>query len=204
METNLSLSTVGIVATLSTNAAALGEIMRISNVAQGTQTFASITDGTRTTSCFRAEVLAVTGLTTVSVGTLDTFTALTLRGILAELALDGLATAVGIASMTHKAKALKAAGRVQADSIQSTRFLGTFIDILATHIGITTESLRADTSDLITRRTALCIGSTTVWLANVLVLCPASLVGIAIGAGITGTTALTKSILTVGILTTMG
>lgn len=63
--------------------------------------------------------------------------------------------------------------------------------------------MRADACDLITRRTALCIGSTTVWLAHVLVLCPTALIGIAIGAGITGTTALTKSVLTVCILTTL-
>lgn len=64
--------------------------------------------------------------------------------------------------------------------------------------------MRTDTSDLITRRTALRIGSTTVGLAHVLVLCSTSLIGIAIGARITGATALTKSILAVGILAAMG
>lgn len=117
METDLSLSTVGIIATLSANAAALVEIMWISHIAQGTQTFASITNGTRTTSCLRAEILAVTRLTTISIGTLHTLTALTLGGILAELALDGLATAVGIASMSDQAKALKATSRVEANCI---------------------------------------------------------------------------------------
>lgn len=117
LETDLSLSAVGIIAALSTNAAALAEIVWISHIAQWAQTLASITDGTRTTSCLRAEVLAVTRLATVSVGTLHSLTALTLRGILAELALDGLATAVGIASMSDQAKALKATGRVEANCI---------------------------------------------------------------------------------------
>lgn len=198
------MPTVRIVATLSTYATALGEIMWISNVSQGTQTLSGITNRSRTAGGLGAEILAGTRLTAITIGTLDPLTALTLVGILAEPALDGLATAVGITGMANQAEALKAAGRVQADRIQSTRFLGTLIHILATHIGITSESLRADTSDLITRRPTLRIGSTTVRLAHVLVLCSTSLIGIAIGAGITGATALTQSIFTVGILATVG
>lgn len=198
------MSTVRIVATLSTYAATLGEIMWISNVSQGTQTLSGITDRSRTAGSLRAEILAGTRLTAIAIGTLDPLTALTLVGILAEPALDGLATAVGITRMANQAEALKAAGRVQADRIQSTRLLGTLIHILATHIGITSESLRADASDLITCRTTLRIGSTTVRLAHILVLCSTSLIGIAIGAGITGATALTQSIFTVGILATVG
>lgn len=204
LETDLRVSTVGIVAALSTYTAALGEIMRISNVAQGTQTFTSITNGARTASRLRAQILADTRLTTVAIGTLDSITALTPAGILAEPALDGLATAVGVTRMANQAETLKAAGRVQADRIQSTRFLRTFIHILATHIGITIESLRANTCDLITRRTTLRIRATTVRLANVLVLRTTSLIGITIGAGITGAKALAKSILAVGILAAMG
>lgn len=178
--------------------------MWISNVSQGTQTLSGITNRSRTAGSLRAEILASTRLTTIAIGTLDPLTALTLVGILAEPALDGLATAVGITGMANQAEALKAAGRVQADRIQSTRLLGTLIHILATHIGITSESLRADTSDLITCRPTLRIGSTTVRLAHILVLCSTSLIGIAIGAGITGATALTQSIFTVGILATVG
>lgn len=95
------MSTVRIVATLSTYAAALGKIMWISNVSQGTQTFSCITNRSRTAGGLGAEILAGTRLTTIAIGTLDPLTALTIVGILAEPALDGLATAVGITRMAN-------------------------------------------------------------------------------------------------------
>jgi len=89
---------------------------------------------------------------------------------------------------------------VNAGCVETTRFVGTLVYILAANVGITTEALRAKTGDMVAHSTALGIGSTTIRLADVLALRSTALVGIAKGSGIAGAPALTQAVLAVSVL----
>lgn len=112
LEADLRVPAVGIVATLAANAAAIDLVLGISHVAHGADALSGIANGSRATGRLGAEVLALTLLAAVTIGTLHSLVALTLVGVLAEPALDGLAAAVGIAGMTRQAQALESSGCV--------------------------------------------------------------------------------------------
>lgn len=150
----------------------------------------------------RTEVFALALLATVAIRTLNSFAALALVCILAELALNGLTATIRISGMSRKTQALEASCSVQAGCIETTRFVGTLIHILASDVGISTKALWAKAGDLVAHRSTFCIRSTTIWLAHVLALCSTALIGISKGSGVTGTSALTQSILAVGVLST--
>lgn len=106
--------------------------------------------------------------------------------------------------MSRQTEALEAAGCIKTGGIQTTRLIGALIHILAADIRVSAKSLRTNAGNLISRCTTLGIRSTAIWLAHILVLGTATLVGITKGTGVTSTTALSQSVLTMSILSTEG
>lgn len=112
LEADLRVLAVGVVAALAAYTASLDEIVRVSNVAHGADAFTGIANGSGTTSCLGAQVLALALLTAVAIWALDSLVALALVGVLAELALDRLAAAVWVSGMTGQTETLESSGRV--------------------------------------------------------------------------------------------
>lgn len=196
------MQAVRIIATLTANAATVHLVVGISNVAHGADAITGIADGPWATRSLGTEVLALSLLATVAFRTLHSFVALALVRILAELALDGLTTTVGISGVSRKTQALESSGSIQTGSIQTTWFVGTLIHILAANVGITTEALWAKTGYVVAHSTAFGIGSTAIRLTDVLALCSTAFIGITEGSRVTGASALTQSVLAVSVLST--
>lgn len=111
------MQTVRIIATLTANAATVHLVVGISNVAHGADAITGIADGPWATRSLGTEVLALSLLATVAFRTLHSFVALALVRILAELALDGLTTTVGISGVSRKTQALESSRSIQTGSI---------------------------------------------------------------------------------------